>query len=171
MKWSCLNVDVCVCVFLCQARRMRHTHTHTHSLCLFFFPSIRFLFPNKEKSRLVKLSASFFWYKSLCKREREREGDWTYHSTLSLAHSLSLQLIDCFSLFVRGVDSVNNVMGHPEEVDVIVCGGGPAGIFSQPFFKIFFHFHRLLAFSPFFPTLTLTAKRMCHRRPSRLRWS
>ena len=46
---------------------------------------------------------------------------------------------------------MNNVMGHPEEVDVIVCGGGPAGIFSQPFFLIFFHFHRLLAcFLPFF---------------------
>jgi len=57
-------------------------------------------------------------------------------------------------------------MGHPEEVDVIVCGGGPAGTFSQPYF-IFFHFHRLL--TCLFFTLTLTAERMCHRRPSRLR--
>lgn len=45
---------------------------------------------------------------------------------------------------------MNNVMGHPEEVDVIVCGGGPAGIFSQPFFKFlpFSPFVCLLAFSP-----------------------
>ena len=67
---------------------------------------------------------------------------------------------------------MNNVMGHPEEVDVIVCGGGPAGIFSQPFFKFlpFSPFVCLLAFSPpFFSTLALTAKRMCHCRPSRLR--
>jgi len=48
-------------------------------------------------------------------------------------------------------------MGHPEEVDVIVCGGGPAGTFSQPFFKIlpFSPFVCLLAFSPLFFQLWL----------------
>lgn len=52
---------------------------------------------------------------------------------------------------------MNNVMGHPEEVDVIVCGGGPAGIFSQPFFKFlpFSPFVCLLAFSPLFFQLWL----------------
>jgi len=61
-------------------------------------------------------------------------------------------------------------MGHPEQVDVIVCGGGPAGISSQP---CLFYFILILMFFVFcFCFFTLTAqKRMCHCGSSRLCWS
>jgi len=37
------------------------------------------------------------------------------------------------------VEALNNIMGHPEQVDVIICGGGPAGIsLSFPSFAFFF---------------------------------